>query len=105
MNALLNLFKQNPSLYYLLAYVVLTVIVGVTPQKYQKTPFFGLILTVMHRLSVLTHADQPGTFQIPLILKVLGISLPPTAVAVLTGAEPAPQQAPPADPPAGGSAA
>jgi hypothetical protein len=107
MHALLAFLKANPAIEYVLAYMVLTVIVGLTPQKWQKTPFFGFLLALAHRLSVLTHADQGGTFQIPLMAKAIGAAVPALAPvlnaiaeAPATPAEPAPADpVSPPDPP------
>jgi len=69
--SLLNFWHANKPLCILLVHMVLSAIVAVTPKRYQKKAFWGLLLKVAHFQSTLAHHDDPGTLQIPIIRKVL----------------------------------
>lgn len=77
--------------------------VAVTPAKYQKSKFFGILLMIANRVSILVHADSHGTLQIPVIAKALFFGEMPAAVpasAAVQPAQPTPAAtAAPADPP------
>lgn len=60
------------------AYLVGDFVVAVTPKRFQQTPWFGVVLTILHFVSLHLHADDPrGTVKIPVfnIPIVLGRSI------------------------------
>lgn len=74
--------------------------VAVTPAKYQKSKFFGILLVIANRVSILVHADSHGTLQLPVIAKALFFGDMPAAAPApaIVQATPAATAAP-ADPP------
>lgn len=70
---LLNFMHTNKALVGLLAHMAMSSVVAVTPKSYQDKPFLGLLLKALHFQSSLPHFDEPGSLQIPMIRKVLGV--------------------------------
>lgn len=50
---------------YLAAYIVLCVIVAVTPERYRRAKWFGWVLAGIDYLVPVTHPDSPGTLKLP----------------------------------------
>lgn len=50
------------------AYLVGDLVVAVTPKRYQRAPWFGAALAMMHWASFHLHADDPeGTIKVPFL--------------------------------------
>lgn len=105
MDPLVLWIHAHPVLTFFLALgVVSNLTVAVTPKRLQNTPWFGAVLFIAHRLSILNHGDQYGTIQIPLIAKaiVFGRMLSPLRVtppAVPTAVTPLPPSERDTEPP------
>ena len=90
MQSLLNFWHTNKPLCLLLLHMALSAIVAVTPKIYQKKPIFGVILKILHFQSTLTHYDEGGSLQVPLVRKVLGVGRKMLEAAEKTLAPPDP---------------
>ena len=61
---------------------ICSIVVALTPAKYQKSKIFGILLVIANRASILVHADRHGTLQSPVIAKALFFGdMPAPAVA------------------------
>ena len=57
-------------------YLLSCSIVAVTPKRLQSEPWYGAALWLMHRISFLAHADQLGTFQWPILARMIIFGTP-----------------------------
>jgi len=77
----------------LITYAAINVVVAVTPKRYQTTKWFGGLLVLASRITVLVHADAMGTLQLPFLLRAIIFGGTPATLV------PAPSTAPPVPPP------
>ncbi len=89
-NAAIHFILANKGLSIAIAYVLMNVIVALTPKRFQEKPIFGIVLLIFHKLSVLAHSDQNGTLQIPLIAKEIVLFADEAVASVKTQAAPPP---------------
>ena len=72
MQSLANFWHANKPFCVLLVHMVLSAIVATTPKRYQNKPFWGIFLTIAHWQSSLTHYDEKGSLQLPVLRKAIG---------------------------------
>lgn len=64
-SAALQWIHENPKAATAVWWGLVSLFVSVVPSKYHSMPWFGLLLQLFGRASVLTPPDQPGTLKIP----------------------------------------
>lgn len=46
-------------------WALVSIAVGLTPERYRKARFYGILVGIADRLSFLVHSDSPGTLKLP----------------------------------------
>ena len=80
--AMYSWLVSHPYLTLLAAWLLLSGVVAVIPQRYHSARWYGWLLWLMHRLSLLTAPEQRGTLQWPIAAKAIVFGAVESAVAV-----------------------
>ena len=65
--SLATFFFVHWYLILIILYFCLDFTVAVTPKRYQKKPYFGLVLQAFHWVSLHVHFDELGSIKLPVL--------------------------------------
>lgn len=85
--AFLTWAESHPLVVLVGLWLLTSLVVAVTPERYRRARWYGWLLSVADRLSVLTHSDSPGTLKLPGIASAIDPRGPLVVEAVKVAAD------------------